>query len=352
MTIEQDGFVFEFYNDDTVTVKYYRGGESILQIPWEIDGCPVTVIGDWAFGKFFGKNRLTHISIPETVTVIGAFAFNRCEIASLPLPGGLKRMGVSAFSGCAALEALTIPEGVTVLEERVFNGCRSLARIQLHDGITAISKGAFEGCRALTGITLPPLITRIEYETFRDCRKLAAINIHENITYIGNYAFANCLSLSRIALPDSVAYIGRKDAFPADTVIHGSYNSYAEQYAKKFHFAFKPVYPDNVYQEPKTNREVMLTALEKIKAYDETAIKNPRVFKGLVSDYLPGGGLYAGFRNILYAAVNELRICEALEQAKTDRDYIASSRLVYSLVELGYQESLAGDAVACFEAVV
>jgi hypothetical protein len=323
MIIEQDGFTFEVNEYGSAAVKGYKGGSTSPVIPWDIDGYPVEAIGDWAFGRFFGANPITRITIPEYITHIGAFA----------------------FSNCARLESINIPPGVTVLRDRLFDGCRSLTRVRVHDGITAIGKGAFAGCRSLTSVTLPSGITRIEYETFRECKNLAKINIHENIEYIGNYAFSGCNRLSHITLPDTVSHIGSKDAFWPGTVIRGGYGSYAEQYAKRHFFAFEPEYT--------ASRETMMQALLKIKAAQgEGALKNPRIFRGLVSDFLPGGGKNAGYRNILCTSVEGLNIYEVLSKAKTSGDTITANRLTYSLVNLGYQENLAKETVLCFEKII
>jgi hypothetical protein len=347
--------LFEIDDDyGFAVVKGYKGTEKSLVIPYEADGYPVTEIGDWAFGRFFGANPLTFVSIPESVTDIGHFAFHNCNsLTNIFFPDGLMSIGVSAFSGCYALEAVTIPPGVTVIEERTFSGCRSLTQLNLHKGITKIGKGAFEGCRMLSSVVLPPELTRIEYESFRDCRSLSHITIHEGIEYVGNYAFSGCRSLAHVTLPDSVSFIGNRDAFPLTTVIRAAYGSYAEHFARKYYYTFEPVYPDAYITEPLSKHDSLSDVLKKIMDIQGVeAFKNLRIFRGLVSDFLPGGGRNAGLRNILYAAMDELRIYDVLEQAKKNEDSIAVSRLAFSLMEMGYQENLAKETVACFEELV
>jgi hypothetical protein len=355
MTVEQDGFAFEVNFAGQARLKKYKGGEKSVVIPSDVDGHPVAAICDWAFAKLFGTVALSHVVVPEGVTHIGAYAFNNCtRLAHIFLPSTLTHLSASAFSGCTALESITIPQGVTVVPDRLLNDCQSLTQANLHDGITAIGIGAFCGCRLLAGITLPPLVTRIESEAFSDCRSLTRINIHDRIQSIAHYAFAGCVSLSSVTLPDSVTYIGHKDAFPPSTVIHAAYGSFAEQYARKHYFPFEPVFPPGyAYQPAQSYHDTILAVLKKIKeSQGDEAFKNPRLFKGLTSDFLPGSGKNAGCRNILCAAVEQLNIFDALQQAKLNGDAITASRLTAALVDLGYQEGLAKDAVDCFRVMV
>ena len=52
----------------------------VLEIPPVIDGRPVTSIGEFAF-QFCGS--LTSVTIPESVTSIGAYAFHGSRMAIL-----------------------------------------------------------------------------------------------------------------------------------------------------------------------------------------------------------------------------------------------------------------------------
>jgi len=103
--------------------------EGELVIPNEIEGLPVTSIGDNAF---CGCSRLTLINIPDSITSIGSWAFDMCS----------------------SLTSITIPEGVTSIGGGAFNRCTSLTSINIPDSITSIGRWAFEGCSSLTSITI------------------------------------------------------------------------------------------------------------------------------------------------------------------------------------------------------
>lgn len=75
-------------------------------IPAEIDGVPVTIIGDSAF-----KNctSLTEIKIPSGVTSIGNGAFIGCsKLESITIPESVTSIGYGAFVDCSYLDPITI----------------------------------------------------------------------------------------------------------------------------------------------------------------------------------------------------------------------------------------------------
>ena len=156
-----------------------------LVIPNEIEGLPVTSIGDVAF---FGCESLTSINIPNSVTSI---------------EGG-------AFAWCESLTSISIPDGVTSIGNGAFRSCRSLTSITIPDGVTSIGDYAFSGCFALTSITIPEGVTSIGYQAFWGCSSLTSITIPEGVTSIGNYAFFGCSSLTSITIPK--AFHSRSEA--------------------------------------------------------------------------------------------------------------------------------------------
>lgn len=93
------------------------------KIPAEINGIPVTTIGNYAFSYC---DNLTSVIIPNGVTSIGTYAFCWCEkLAAVHIPNTVKTIGSGAFNHCQSLVSAAIPDGVTTLEAEVFSGCEA-----------------------------------------------------------------------------------------------------------------------------------------------------------------------------------------------------------------------------------
>ena len=88
-------FSYILLEDDTAEIVGYDGDDDDLVIPSELDGYPVTAIGDSAFYYCEG---LYSVVIPEGVTTIGKEAFRECgDLTSVAIPDSVTHIGDVAF---------------------------------------------------------------------------------------------------------------------------------------------------------------------------------------------------------------------------------------------------------------
>ena len=81
------------------------------------------------------------VTIPESVTKIGPYAFYECiYVRSVSLPSSLKTISSYAFCGCEGITSLTLPSTATDIQEHAFAHCTGLTSIMLPSGIETISK--------------------------------------------------------------------------------------------------------------------------------------------------------------------------------------------------------------------
>ena len=129
------------------TVTKFTGGQSEVNIPPEIGDTSVVRIG---VGAFSGNQRITSVTIPDSVTDIAWNAFRDCtSLASVTTGNGATIIGDSAFSGCTSLVSVEIGDGVTIISDFAFRNCTSLVNVTIPDSVTKIGVSAFGGCTSL-----------------------------------------------------------------------------------------------------------------------------------------------------------------------------------------------------------
>ncbi len=166
----------------------------------------VTNIGNYAFNGCRGLTET--LTIPNSITAIGNYTFSGCSglTGSLAIPNSVASIGNYAFSGCTGLTSITIGNSVTTIEDCTFFGCTGLTSITIGSGVTTIEDYAFSECTGLTSITIPNSVTTIEDYAFSDCTRLSSITIPNSVTAIGSNAFSGTAWYNN--QPNGVIYVG------------------------------------------------------------------------------------------------------------------------------------------------
>ena len=160
-------------------IQGYQGAGGSVVIPAELDGYPVTSIGDSVF-------------------------YDRPEITAVTFPSGLKEIGCSAFNNCSGLSSVTIPEGVWLIESGAFVWCTNLEDVAIPSTVTSIGSAAFQGTK-LTSVTIPEGVEEIFAETFYGCDKLKYVYLPKSLTGVYDGAFQYCTSLTDVFYSGSEA---------------------------------------------------------------------------------------------------------------------------------------------------
>lgn len=197
-----------------------------VQIPAEINGYPVTEIGDYAF--HFCES-LAEIEMPDSIVRIGRMAFCGCSVLNgIKIPHAVTEIESGAFWSCSSLTEIVIPEGVMKIDLEAFRECTSLERVEIPDSVTWVSHGAFVGCdkliqkidgvsyvdnwviesnQGVTEVTLPKGTRGISVCAFYEQKFLRRITIPEGVKYIGESAFNGCGKLTNVSLPKGIQTI-------------------------------------------------------------------------------------------------------------------------------------------------
>ena len=216
---------------------------------------------------FFQCSFLTSVTIPNSVTSIGVWAFSYCRsLTSITIPNSVTSIRSHAFYICSSLVSISIPTSVTSIGNYAFGGTKwydgqpdglvyaglvlykykgtmpANTNIIVKNGTTGIGAQAFFDCKSLTSITIPSSVTSIGSSAFSRCAGLTSIIVEKgntkydsrnscnaiietqtnsmmagckntiipnSVTSIGDWAFNACRDLKSIIIPNSVTTIGK-----------------------------------------------------------------------------------------------------------------------------------------------
>lgn len=218
-------------------------------------------------GRAFAEcNALTHLSLGDSLQVLGDHAFSGCHVLqSVYIPASVTQINGSPFTHAYALETITVDANNTTFnsandcnaiistnENRLVCGCKNTV---IPTETSSIGYSAFEGCIGLNNVVIPDGVTNVESYAFQSCINLQSVTFPNSVTYVGCNAFSSCTALTQPVYNDKL-------------------------------FVYLPQYYKGAYSMPTTIKEVCCTALQwcdsltAITLSDSLEIINSNAFDG------------------------------------------------------------------------
>ncbi len=227
--------------DDEVRLTSYIGKSDYVVVPSEIEGKPVTSMGN----NVFYETSVRCVSLPDSVRDMGPHTFGGCtKLVYVKMPKSLETLPMATFESCFRLVDPGLNEGLKKIEYTAFWGNMYLTELHLPETLEEIDDNAFVLCDYLGYIsvpeqnghfvgnedetivfsadgekliwysymneekeyTVPAGVKQIYSHAFAGSA-LTSITLPEGLEYIGNGAFTNS-SITELHIPESTTEIG------------------------------------------------------------------------------------------------------------------------------------------------
>lgn len=223
------GLTSKTSNGSTLRAGIFHGCTGLETITFET-GSLCEKIGSYGFetnAEFYssgsvsempdGENIIGTIDLPQSVSIIGEYAFYGCEaLTSIELPSDLLEISNGMFFLCKGLKSVNIPAGVSAIGNRAFYNCQSLTALKLPNTVVSIGYSAFHGCSDLGSINIPASVNEFlpsdsssgDYGLFYQCVNLSEVDYQAKCTSLPDNIFRGCTALMQITLPETVQTFG------------------------------------------------------------------------------------------------------------------------------------------------
>ncbi len=195
-------------------------------IPSSIEGLPVTVIDMYTFQG----TKLKSVTIPDSVTTIGHWAFCMCsDLETVTIPDSVTSIGIRAFEFCSSLKTVNFPDHLVEtssstfadtpwLEEQrkkdplvIVNGAVIDAQTTKGDvvvpsGVKYVAAGAFARNDNVTSVVFPSTVSKICDDVFFYCSNLTSVSA-TGAESIGIMSFSDCNKLTELKLSNKLKKI-------------------------------------------------------------------------------------------------------------------------------------------------
>ena len=187
--------------EDNYYLMGYVGSDKELTLPQSYNGNNYEIY--WY--AFYNNNKITKVTIPNSVTSIGSYAFRDCDsLASVTIGNSVTSIGVSAFYSCYSLTSVTIPNSVKSIGDFAFYNCTSLISVTIPNSVKSIGEFAFSSCDSLKyneydngyylGNEENPYLVLVQTKDIF----ITSCTIHENTKFIADKVFYDHTNLTEI----------------------------------------------------------------------------------------------------------------------------------------------------------
>ena len=206
---------------ETIAMYAFSGAEKLEELAFP------NGLKDIGYAAFYECANLAKVTIPDTVTHVGAFAFDGTKFETEAEEAGAEFIYADKWviscnkevkEAITEVTEKTLQEGTEGIADHVFIECPNLTMVVLPTSVRVVGNYAFNLCPKLWKVETDSVELIGQY-AFSQCKVLSNIVLGEGLKTIESYAFYGCTLLDNSSLggsiiPESVTRIGT-DAFKA-----------------------------------------------------------------------------------------------------------------------------------------
>ncbi len=208
VTPDSVGIVVGGYGDVIVPTTVTSDGNTypVMKVASSAFGAP-----DFQFSESFEQYRQefpTRITLPESITEIGAYAFRSPYLTEVNLPSNIRKIGASAFEIKSGLQKVNVPsvEAWLNIEFEPYEGWQYLSNPLWSTDYSGTTRLYVAG-EELTYLVVPGTIKEVKAQAFTGYQFLNSVTLEEGVEKVGASAFER-VPLKDIHIATTVKELG------------------------------------------------------------------------------------------------------------------------------------------------
>ena len=177
-------------------------GDYAFQNCGELVSVDFSNVQELGYRLFENCVKLKQVSLPDTLKA-ASYPFYNSGLETAVFEDGIQMIPKNTFAQAKLLKSVTMPQSVTEIGSYAFKDCENMEEIVLPQGLMIIDSYAFDGCVKLKKINIPDTVIGIQSNSFNECSLLAEVTTVKNTT---GWKYFENKNVSIIEIPCSHPY--------------------------------------------------------------------------------------------------------------------------------------------------